>query len=61
MNTESSNPLVSDEGIVGMTRGDKEYLFLMFGGTGLLQTNGSSRLGKISTNRNLMILVSKPV
>ena len=50
--TGSISPLVSDEGIAGIARRDSRYLFLMFDGTGLHWTNGSSLLGKILTNKN---------
>ena len=56
MSTGSISPLVSVDGIVGMARGDLGHLLLIFGGTGLRQTNGSSLLGKILTNKNLIYL-----
>ena len=41
-----------------MAKGDSGYLFLMFGGTGLLQTNGSSLPDSIPPSDRRWLLVA---
>ena len=55
MSTGTIRPVASDEGLACRAGGLKTS-FLMFDGTGSHRTNGSSLLGKILTNKNLIFL-----